>query len=254
MRTVHFSLAAIFISFITPGRVGELAKAYFLSKYHNASLKKLVAGNLLDKVFDVYTLLGIAIAGLIVIKPFGENNIPVLILLLLVSAMPLIFLIKAVRGILSDVLGYIQKNIFKSDTWKHQINSFFFEIGCLLNRQIVFGFVITLFAYSFFFGSCYFLGLSLTIPLSILKITFFIACANILSFIPISVAGIGTREATLVYLFSQANLSSETAFAFSTLVFTFTYLIFGLIGFFCFFSLSSRLKSSFLKDLRGPRE
>ena len=94
----------------------------------------------------------------------------------------------------------------------------------------------------FFFGSCYFLSLSLDIPLSFLKIAIFITFANILSFLPISFAGIGTREACLVHLFSLESLSHESALAFSILVFTFTYALLGIIGFFCFMAMNKNEK------------
>jgi uncharacterized membrane protein YbhN (UPF0104 family) len=104
---------------------------------------------------------------------------------------------------------------------------------------LIWGVAATFIAYAAFFASCYCMSLSLEIPLSYSKIAFFVACANILSFLPISFAGIGTREAILVYFFSLENLSSESALAFSTLVFSFTYLLFGLIGFLCFITIKN---------------
>ena len=80
-----------------------------------------------------------------------------------------------------------------------------------------------------FFFSCYCMSRSLDVPLSYSKVAIIVAYANILSFLPISFAGIGTREACLVYFFSQENLMSESALAFSTLIFSSTYLFIGII-------------------------
>ena len=78
---------------------------------------------------------------------------------------------------------------------------FFSEIDFLLSRRIFWGVAATFTAYAFFFGTCFFLSRSIDIPLSFVKVSLFVTFANILSFLPISFAGIGTREASLVYLF-----------------------------------------------------
>jgi len=140
-------------------------------------------------------------------------------------------------------IGWIQKKITDSDTWSQHFSSFFFEIDSLLNWKIFSGFLITIVIYAIFFLSCYCMGLSLEITLSYYKTAVFVAIANILSFLPISFAGIGTREVSLVYLFSLENLSSEAALAFSTLLFAFTYLFAGIIGFFCFITIKHNTQS-----------
>ncbi len=75
----------------------------------------------------------------------------------------------------------------------------------------------------------------------------FVTFANILSYLPISFAGIGTREATLVYLFATVGISSESALAFSVLLFSCSYLLIGIIGFIAYMVLKLD-KISFDKD------
>jgi len=243
LKTVHFSLAAIYLSFVTPGRIGEISKAYFIHKASGARLNKLLAGSLMDRFFDVYALFLTAIFGLAVINPFMKHSSFVILFLIAMALTPFIFLSKSVRKKLINFGGWVQRKITRADTWSDHLRFIFSAIDLLLNRKLLWGFAATLIAYAFFFGSCYCMSLSLDIPLPYYKIAFFIACANILSFLPISFAGIGTREASLVYLFSIENLSSESALAFSTLVFSFTYLLFGVIGFFCFITLKYDKKS-----------
>jgi uncharacterized membrane protein YbhN (UPF0104 family) len=47
--------------------------------------------------------------------------------------------------------------------------------------------------------------------------------------IPISIAGIGTREATLVYLFGLKNIDAKFAIAFSLLMFS-AYIVGAIVG------------------------
>lgn len=235
-KTVRYSLAASYISFITPGRVGEISKAFFIHNDIGTPLNRLFAGSILNRMFDVYTLLITALFGFIIVLPV-ENTIPIIIFILTLSISPVIFLIKKVRTSLVKLAAYIQNKYFNSDSLSLHINQFLSEIKALLSVKIIIGMAATITAYTFFFISCYFMALSIGLPLQFHKIAIFIACANILSFFPISFAGIGTREACLVYFFSLEGLSSESAIAFSTLVFLFTYLFLGLIGFICLMAL-----------------
>jgi uncharacterized membrane protein YbhN (UPF0104 family) len=47
--------------------------------------------------------------------------------------------------------------------------------------------------------------------------------------IPVSIAGIGTREATLVYLFGLKNIDAKSAIAFSLLMFS-AYIVGAIVG------------------------
>jgi glycosyltransferase 2 family protein len=241
IRTAHYSLAAIYISFITPGRIGEISKAYFIHKDLGIPLNRLFAGSILDRIFEIFALLIIALFAFIIVLP-TKNNIPIIIFILAISLTPAIFLIKSIRFWLIRLLGNIQNKFFNSDSLAVNANRFFSEINALLNWKILFGVAATIAAYALFFTSCYFMGLSIDIPLPYYKVAIFIACANILSFLPVSFAGIGTREACLVYFFSLERLSSESALAFSTIVFSLTYILFGFIGFICFMTLKQGKK------------
>jgi uncharacterized protein (TIRG00374 family) len=234
---VHISLASIYLSFITPGRVGDISKAYFLHKFSRASLNKLIATSILDRAYDVYLLIIVFLVGLSASNAFGQLKHTFILTVIVLSSIPLIFLIDSYRKKLFGLIEWIQIKLTKSSSWNRHVQVFFSEIDSLLSHTLCAGAMTTFAAYLFFFGSCYFISLSLDVELSYFQISFFIACANILSFLPISFAGIGTREVSLVYLFSIENLSSESALTFSTLVFSFTYLLFGIIGFFCFMTL-----------------
>lgn len=249
-QTIHFSLAAIYLSFITPGRIGEVSKAWFIHKAEGAPLNKLIAGGILDRCFDVYALLFIALTSLALMNPYGKNSYTIIAALILAALSPLFIIVKPAQKMGIQILEKLQHKITILKNWPRQLEEFFTEIDSLLNRRLFFEGAATLIAYAVFFASCYLISRSLDIPLSYLKIAAFIACANILSFLPISFAGIGTREISLVFFFSQENLASESALAFSALVFLLTYLLFGLIGFLCFITLKSGQADRFIDTER----
>ncbi len=56
------------------------------------------------------------------------------------------------------------------------------------------------------------------------------AISNLISFNPISISGLGTRDVTLIYLFSLIDLTSEIAVSYAFLVFITFYVCGGLMG------------------------
>ncbi|MCX5752609.1 MAG: lysylphosphatidylglycerol synthase domain-containing protein, partial [Candidatus Krumholzibacteria bacterium] len=62
---------------------------------------------------------------------------------------------------------------------------------------------------------CYLIADALDISISFLNIAFCISAANLISLLPISISGIGTRDATMIAMFSMLHLSRESAVSFS---------------------------------------
>ena len=77
---------------------------------------------------------------------------------------------------------------------------------------------ITLFSWVFYYLEMYIFTKALGLEISFLNITAIVSVTALVALIPITIAGIGTRDAALVLLFSQLNLSKESAIAFSSLL------------------------------------
>ena len=69
-----------------------------------------------------------------------------------------------------------------------------------------------------YFTLMYLLSQLLEINISFLAVVACVSISLAVSLLPISIAGLGTRDITLVALFSTLGLSSEAAIAFSTLL------------------------------------
>lgn len=77
--------------------------------------------------------------------------------------------------------------------------------------------------------SFYFVGLSLGIKINILYYFVFLPLIGAITLLPISIGGLGLRDATTIYFFAKAGVSKDLALAMSLLNFSFI-LIFGTIG------------------------
>jgi uncharacterized protein (TIRG00374 family) len=243
MDTILYSLAAIYLSIITPGRIGEISKGFFLAKRYGAPLDKLLAGSMLDRLFDVYTLLLTAMLGFVFLIPGDDTFLPFLGCVGMALIPPTFLLPGSCRKLFVGLVLRFQKSILHNDSWSRIIWNFFNEVDSLLNWKLLWCIALSFLAYFIFFESCSMLNHSLGIVLPYQKIAVYVACANILSFLPITFAGIGTREACLIYFFNQNGLNSESALAFSMLFFCFTYIFFGILGFCCFMALNLDSKS-----------
>ena len=102
--------------------------------------------------------------------------------------------------------------------------------------------------YFLFFLNRYFLLMSLQIPLSFIEMTACVSLSTLFTFLPISVSGIGTRDVSLIYLFSFYGLKMEQAVAFSTMILVTDSLVICL-GYIPYYRLSPRLTLNLGRDM-----
>ena len=81
-----------------------------------------------------------------------------------------------------------------------------------------------------FFVQCYLIVTAMGLSINFITITLFMAISNLISFIPISISGLGTRDVTLIFLFSLIKLSPELAVSYAFLVFITFFVTGGLLG------------------------
>ena len=124
------------------------------------------------------------------------------------------------------------------DKNKNHINKGFQEfydgINRLTNPKLIYGLVLTCFSYLILVIQAYLLTIAMQVKISFMNVCYFMALSSSVTFIPISISGLGTRDAMLIYLFSIINISKENAVVFSLLIFITFYINGGLLGAICF--------------------
>lgn len=214
-------LSSYSVGVVSPGRIGEFVKVYNVRKDVNASFKDVFFATLTDRLYDMVFLFCFGMAALG--KYFTDGIIHDLgyILVSVIFVLAGLFIFKYSYAI-------IRKRI------KNTSNIIILVIdNCLLklasNRSLI-PWSITLFAYLVFFITVWFIFVSLQVPMGIIDTGFVISLVGIVLLLPISIAGFGTREATLILVLSQYGVGSEIAITFSLLQFTSFYLWGGIIG------------------------
>ena len=92
---------------------------------------------------------------------------------------------------------------------------FYDNLGKLNRKIIICNFIFTILAWFIGFAQYWFLSLALGLNLSYFEICLISPILLLVQLIPISISGIGTREAAAILLLSVFNVKPELAIAFS---------------------------------------
>jgi len=228
-------LASTYIGIITPGRIGDFIKVFYLKEDQTLSGGRAFSSVLVDKFLDLMTLLIFAILGIAVFSLSKNVAIPIFIFLFFFISALIILLNKMINR---NIIKFINKvAIIRKYKEKIELHFEDFLRGMkdLRSIKILIPILSSLGAYLVFFLQCYLIAMSLSITITFFYLAFCVSIANIISFIPISIAGIGTRDATLIVLFSTIGLSKESAISYSLLFLFVIFISTGIMGSFAWF-------------------
>lgn len=228
----------VFLGAFTPGRLGDLAKALYARDERGLPWSQALAGAVLDRLFDVVcmgllalwalahlgwlgawrggglpTESGWVLGGLLFAGAVGAGCVRLMLRTQLSHAGTLVRL-KAFLGGMGDQVSMLFRAVGKS------------------------ALALTLLAYIIYFAQTICIARALYLPLSAADVVAAIVLVGLASFLPLSVAGLGTREGLLALIMAHRAVpeSLEAALAYSALFFAFCFAIPGLLGFACFWA------------------
>ena len=222
--------AALYVGALTPGRLGDFIKVLYL-KEDGYPFGKSFATVLLDRLFDLVSLFIIAYAGMLLFITLFGRAITILSCISVGTALLIVFFVYKKdfsRGILEYISSHLIPGRYR-DNVKTSFSDLYNGIKTLNGNQFTLATLITLFAWVIHFIMMYLLALSLDIHIPFLYLATCVSISAVITLIPISISGIGTRDATLIILFSYLGISKESAIAFSMLI-LFMYAVNGSIG------------------------
>ena len=206
--------AGLFAGQITPGQLGEIVRAHFLwRRGHDGMLA--VGSVMVDRALDLALLVCVALPGVFVIIGPGQG-----------------FLV--VAGVVGVATAFL---MLRPGQWRRVLISWMqhfpsvgraaMKVDELLITMVralstpgaawaVAGATVLALALNILRFYLLLLSLGLTLPVG--GLIFGIALANLIGLLPISVAGIGMRDAVLLLVFQQAGQPGEGAIAFSLLI------------------------------------
>ena len=199
----------VFFNQALPSSIGgDAVRGYFLCKQSNCSMGEATVGVLLDRVVAMISLLLLIICCLpfwfeLVTNPVVNNSI-----LLLIAGLLICFII----GITLDFIPN------KWITWKVVRGMFTLSQK---SRRIIFsshGLVLIFISFSIqlsFVFAVWILAFSMGLDVKFIDVLLIVPITNLITVLPISIAGWGVREAVIISGFGYLGINSEAALAVS---------------------------------------
>lgn len=227
-------MGSMYFGFLTPGRFGEMIKVFHLRKDKAVSASRGMPSVIIDRVFDVYILVLVGPVGLWKFGLLEKVSSLVFPGIALLAVAPFLFLNKKIM----DRLVKILHRLVTAEKFMGKLGAYYEEfyesVRELVSWRLFLCGLLTAAAYFLFFLQCYCIARSLQImELSFTSIVFIMAITSLVTMVPVSVAGLGTRDAILIYLFSLQGIGKEMAVGFSLIIFFTFYIAGGLMGLLC---------------------
>lgn len=221
-KAFKYYYIGIVLGTFTPGRLGDFAKALYLKKH---GLAKVFAAVLVDRLADVAVLFFTGlIASVLFLMYFNVEvlSIPLLLFLLFLFFFALyVFMHEPLlKKLLKPFYNFLVPERFK--TQLRQGFSTFLQTShsILKSKKLMLAVTAISFAsWALLIYAAYLVALSLNLTVSLSFLFLVIPVTTLVMLIPISISGIGTRDATTIILFSLVGIAAEQSLAFSLLFF-----------------------------------
>jgi len=209
------NLKSNFYGFITPSKIGAIIRADYLKKY-SGSLAKGTSNFVLDKVLDVSSVFFLAILFSIIFQDVLDLKIGVLILIFSLTLVITWFFINKERSKIP--LRFIYRKLIPNknkDKFKSAFNGFYEDMP--KKRYFILFFILNIINWITIYFTTYLIAMSLGIDLNFIHFLAILPIGTIVGLIPISINGLGTREATFIKLFGLFNIEAAKVFTMSLL-------------------------------------
>lgn len=213
-----FFLFSGLLSTITPGRLGEFSRIWFIQKQYRAGITVSTSSVLLDRIWDVLILSMVGgISMILVISRFSIEwyTVGLIVMVFLVALGIILF-----PGILfRPAMALAGKRPVRKEleqiyrVWKEKRMGLIFP-----------GFSTSLLAFGLLAIIPVMLSADLNAPVHYGTSVTAVSISNILSFLPITVAGFGTREFIFTRVWAIQAYPAHIAISVSTIYFICTYL------------------------------
>ncbi|MFH1608149.1 MAG: lysylphosphatidylglycerol synthase transmembrane domain-containing protein [archaeon] len=215
IEAVKINLISIFYGSVTPSRIGGAIRAEYLKKYNHSGLGKGIGNFTLDKVLDLCSLVFLVVIFSFVFRgiiPGTYLQYSIMLLALLVG----LLIIFSDRKRSRILLGIIYRKLVP-DKLKYKLKMGFdsFYEDMPKKRYFPLFFLLNLFNWVVLFATTFFVGRSLGIDISFFYFLAIMPIATLVAQIPITIAGLGTREITLIYLFKLFSIEPTKVFSMS---------------------------------------
>ena len=236
---VSFSGGMFFNVFMPSTIGGDLVRSLDLAA-HTKKGKEVVATVLLDRLSGYAGMVLVAVAAMIFGYRLVQDKVVVLIVLAIVALLALILLLLFNNFFFSKINRFFHSSngsrLMTAIKNTHQELYYFRQRKRVLFLNLAYSIFIQVVAPV----SYYLIAVALGIKTDIIYFFIFFPLIGAITLLPISIGGLGLRDATTIYFFAKAGMAKDAAFAISIMIFFYTLLLGALGGIIYVFTLHSR--------------
>ena len=238
-----------FYGFITPGAFGAYTRSIYLSHESKTPLSKCLTNIIIFNTIDYISLLILGLVGAVFISSINPNIFySILLVIILIIILSYVLLKKEISKNFFTKL--IQSKVFATmkDKLEDSIDSIYEDLPRLRDVSIIL--ILSELGWILKFLELFFIAILFSINVPFVYFILIMAVGDVIASIPISIYGLGTREAVLVSLFtaSSFNVLNEAVVSLSIFWFVITWIFPSIIGFFITYFETKKLNDFFYGD------
>jgi glycosyltransferase 2 family protein len=236
-RSIHYGTrdawfafcSSLYLAMLTPGRVGDVLRIQYLRHDVDAPYSEGLASVVFDRLCDLYVLVGFVAVAIAHYSSVVVGDLRVVSWLVVAATAfgPLVFL---VPGLAEKLFSAAYRKLSR-DPSAQGLHTFLEALRAQVGKALFA--TVPLSVVSFLLGSAqaWLIARSLGIDLPYFDVVCLLAVANLLGLLPISMSGVGVREAFFAAVFPSLGLGATAGVAFGLALFAVIYVALALIGF-----------------------
>jgi len=209
-----------FAASITPGKVGDAVRALYVSRETGRGLGESFLTVFMDRLLDLVTVLIFGVVTILVFS-YRYTDMPSIwvIVAASVAALALVYLVlnrAVMRKLIGPVFRILTPRKYRSQL-SEQVHGFYDALGLYARhwRSTAFAGFLTLVFWAGIVLMAFMATRVLRIDVSLGYVALMMPMVTLVEIVPISVSGIGTREAAVIFFFAAVGIGSAQAVAFS---------------------------------------
>lgn len=219
------------VGLISPGRLGEFIKVFYL-KEHQTGTSLSIISVIIDRLFDVIVMSTVASLAIIQLVPAGDTQKYIFSGLLSLGLLVFIALLLTQREFFwTTSLTILRKLV--PDRFGDNIDDLEDELTKMgtSNIYLIFlaGLVLSVSVFLLQVLRLQYIAWTIGLEPNFFWLAGVVSIMSLVNLIPITISGIGTRDAILIYFFTGIGVAKSSALAFSILILI-SHLIFGVFG------------------------
>jgi uncharacterized protein (TIRG00374 family) len=221
-------LASAYIAMLTPGRVGDLLRIQYLKHEAAAPYPDGLASVVMDRLCDLYVLAAFVAMAALRYAPWIAGELAFLTWAgVALTVLGPLFLL--VPGLAERSMTAAYRRVSR-DPDARGLSAFLAGLRAQVGRPLFVTLPLTVAGFAVTYAQGWLVARAMGLPLSPVDVVCLLAIANLLSLLPVSISGVGLREAFFAVVFPALALSAEDGVAYGLAVFTVTYVSMSLMG------------------------